>query len=165
MQQSEYSQLSGLSEAMAKRFQIMDDAISKGTLDKPSVGIFGTYLWLAKFRGEDSHRTLGINFSWGAFLLGPYWYVHFGFIKEAFVILLTSSVIIGLIPPDFPGSTSGASGIFGIFFTGTRYAKYKITGLLSPGGNIFLTMLITVGISIVSIIPFIVINGLLYGWE
>ncbi|MGF1575965.1 MAG: hypothetical protein ACFCU9_08475 [Cyanophyceae cyanobacterium] len=88
MQQSEFSQLPGLSEVMAKRFQIMEDAISRGTLENPKTTIGNTYFWYASFSGEDRRRNLGINFSWGAFLLGPFWYVHFGLIKEAFWIML-----------------------------------------------------------------------------
>ena len=75
MRQSECSQLPGLSEAMAKRFQIIEDAISKGTLEKPKTGIWNTYLWYANFKGEDRRRNFGINFSWGAFFLGPFWYI------------------------------------------------------------------------------------------
>lgn len=168
MQQSKYSQLPGLSEVMAKRFQIIEDAISKGTLEKPKTSICNTYLWYANFKGEDRYRNFGINFSWGAFFLSALWYVHFGLIKEAFLITLILSIFIGLFPldshlSDFTGAASAA--VFSMYFTGTRYAKYKITRSLNRGGNFFLTILITIGIAISVAIPTFIINGILYGWK
>ena len=165
MQESGYSELSGLSKAMAKRFQIIEDAINRGTLEEPKTNLWNTYLWYAKFKREDKRRTFGVNFSWGAFWLGVFWYVHFGLIKEAFLITFILQLIFGLLPPDINYSGGGLSVVFALYFTGTRYAKYKLTGSLSPGGNIFLTILITIGIVIITIIPSILINVILYGWE
>ncbi|MDB9314680.1 hypothetical protein PN462_16325 [Spirulina sp. CS-785/01] len=165
MQESEYSQIPGLSEVMSKRFQIIDEAIDEGYLERPKTQVLNTYLWYANFKGEYKREAFGVNFSWGAFFLGAFWYVHFGLLKEALLIGLICSIFIGFIPPNvtFPSVVSGI--IYALCFTGTRYAKYKLTGFLSPGGNVFLTILKTIGLLIVITIPSILINAILYGLE
>ena len=152
---------------MAERFAMMDDAIARGTLKEPKLGFLNTYFWYANFYAEDKHKTGKVNFSLGAFWLGVFWYVHFGLIKEAFILMMGISLLIGLLPPNLPkslnyGFSIGVGYLFAAYFTGSRYAKYKLSGRLSPGGNIFLTILVGGGIYILTIILATIVSGIIY---
>ena len=155
---TDYANIPGLSKAMAKKFQVFDQAIDEGKIASPKPLIPGIYLWY-------SLPNLS-QYSWGAFFLGPFWYVHVDLIKEAFLLVLIGSLILGFFPPDYQsGSSAGLSIGYSMLYPSSRYAKYKLTGFISKGKNIFMTIIISVVIIILGIIPGVLINGLIYGFK
>jgi hypothetical protein len=158
-----YENFKELSDVAKNKFFIMDKAIEKGTLEKPKPSLFNSYLWVANFTGEDKYKRLRINFSWWAFLLGAFWYIHFGLVKEITIVMCFASFLLGLIPPDFYLTVNPSfSVVLGCYFTGTRYSKYKLTGYLSGGNNLFMSILMTFGLSVIVVFIQTLINRLIY---
>lgn len=155
---TDYANIPGLSKAMAKKFQVFDRAIAEEKIASPKQLIPGIYLWYGLPKLS--------QWSWGAFFLGLFWYVRVDLIKEGFLLILIASLILGFFPPDYQSSSYIVFGIiYSMFYPSSRYAKYKLSGFISKGKNIFMTIITTVGIALLGIMPGVLINGLIYGFE